>query len=209
MSAAALFDLLPDFGTHPPRAERHAPPAPSADAPVQAPPAPVDVDALIAQAVAEAEAALEERLAGEHREELDRQRQADAAEATAFLESLGGDMGAAIATGLEAMERRLTASVGDAVARILGGVLGDELRARALEALARTISETAADADAVGIRVSGPVSLYEPLKAKLGAHADNLQFSEAPGFDLTLSIDDAVFESRMSEWSAALSEVMS
>lgn len=209
MSSAALFDLLPDFGAHPPHAERHAPPVPGLHAPVQAPPVPVDVDALVSQAVAEAEAALEERLACEHREELDRQRQADAAEAAAFLESLGGDMGAAIAAGLEAMEMRLAASVGDAVSRILGGVLGDELRARALDALARTISETAADAEAVGIRVSGPVSLYEPLKAKLGPRADSLEFSEAPGFDLTLSIDDAVFESRMSEWSAALSEVMS
>ena len=59
------------------------------------------------------------------------------------------------------------------------------------------------------IAVRGPLSLFETLKASLGPRAANLDFIEAPGFDLTVTIDEAVFETRMAEWSATLSEVLS
>ena len=55
----------------------------------------------------------------------------------------------------------------------------------------------------------GPLSLFETLKASLGPRAANLDFVEAPGFDLTVAIDEAVFETRIAEWSAALSEALS
>jgi hypothetical protein len=47
------------------------------------------------------------------------------------------------------------------------------------------------------------------LKASLGSRAANLDFIEAPGFDLMVTIDEAVFETRMAEWSVTLSEVLS
>ena len=62
---------------------------------------------------------------------------------------------------------------------------------------------------AARIGVRGPLSLFEPLKAALGSRAANLDFAEAPGFDLTVSIDETVFETRIAEWSASLSEVLS
>ena len=62
---------------------------------------------------------------------------------------------------------------------------------------------------AVRIGVRGPLSLFETLQAALGSRAANLDFVEAPGFDLTVTIDEAVFETRMAEWSATLSEALS
>jgi len=61
----------------------------------------------------------------------------------------------------------------------------------------------------VRIGVRGPLSLFEPLSAALGSRAANLDFTEASGFDLTVTIDETVFETRIAEWSASLSEVLS
>ena len=209
MVSAALFDLLPDFGPRGPSAG----PAPSAAAAVERKPAApaqqADIGLLIAEAVADAEAELEARLAAAHQAALEAERQASDDAAKAFLESFGGDVGAAVATRIEAMEARVAELTGATVARIIGGVVSDDLQQRSLAALARTISAAIADGEAVRIGVRGPLSLFEPLKAALGSRADNLDFTEAPGFDLTVAIDETVFETRIAEWSASLSEVLS
>lgn len=206
--SVALFDLLPDFGA---RAPRSAPasvqdePYRKADAPAQK----ADAETLVAEAVASAEAALEARLSLAHEAAMEAERQAHAEEAKAFLESLGEEVGATIAARVDDAEARLGDLVGATVARIVGGLISDDLQKRSLDALARSIQEAVGDAEAVRIGVRGPLSLYETLKASLGPRAKNLDFVEAPGFDLTVAIGDAVFETRMSEWSAALSEVLS
>ena len=95
MAHAALFDLLPDFGAGMARAvpatieRQHAP------QPVDPP---LDVEAIVARAVAEAEAATEARLTLAHEAAMEAEREANAAEAKAFLESLGDDVGKTIAS---------------------------------------------------------------------------------------------------------------
>ncbi|BAB49939.1 mlr2930 [Mesorhizobium japonicum MAFF 303099] len=110
---------------------------------------------------------------------------------------------------IDAMETRVTDLVAATVARIIGGVVSDDLQKRSLEALAGAVREAVGDGEAVRIAVRGPLSLFETLKASLGPRAANLDFIEAPGFDLTVTIDEAVFETRIAEWSATLSEVLS
>jgi hypothetical protein len=207
MGANALFDLLPDFGARPARVE----PASSARPmrPVPEPPPAVDVDALIAAAVTRAEAELSARLGAAHQAEREAESEAHAAETKALLASLGDDLGRTIGAHLEALEGRVTDLVGSQAARILGTLLADDLQQRSLVALASTVRETIGDAEAVRVRVSGPLSLYETLREALGPRGKNLDFVEAPGFDLTVTIDDAVFETRMAEWSQALSEILS
>ena len=208
MPTAALFDLLPDFGTRTPRngqPQAMTEPQRKPDAP--APHA--DIGALIAEAVADAEAALEARLAIAHEAALEAERQANADEARIFLESFGGDLGNAVATRVDAMEAEVTRLVSATVARVIGGLVSDDLQKRSLEALARTVREAVADNEAVRIGVRGPLSLFETLKTALGPRAANLDFVEMPGFDLTVAIDEAVFETRIAEWSAALSEALS
>ncbi|MBN9216787.1 MAG: hypothetical protein J0I79_02425 [Mesorhizobium sp.] len=206
MATAALFDLLPDFGT---RAPRISQPQPTAEYRPEAPAPQADIGMLIAEAVAQAEAALGERLSAAHEAALEAERQANADEAKAFLESFGGDVGKAVSSHIDAMEIRVTDLVAATVARIIGGVVSDDLQKRSLEALARAVRETVGDGEAVRIAVRGPLSLFETLRESLGPRAANLDFTEAPGFDLTVTIDEAVFETRMAEWSATLSEVLS
>ena len=207
MPSAALFDLLPDFGT---RTQRAGQPRAAAD-PQHKPetPAPqADIGTLIAEAVTQAEAALEARLSVAHDAALEAERQAHAEEARVFLESLGDDVGKAVSSRIDAMEARVTGLVAATVARIIGGIVSDDLQKRSLEALAGAIREAVGDAEAVRIAVRGPLSLFETLKASLGPRAANLDFVETPGFDLTVAIDEAVFETRMAEWSTTLSEVL-
>ncbi|MDX8530394.1 hypothetical protein RFM41_01420 [Mesorhizobium sp. VK25A] len=208
MASAALFDLLPDFGSRTSAASQ-APKDRDAQHKPAAPVPQADIGALIAEAVADAEAALEARLALSHQAALEAERQANDDAAKAFLESFGGDLGTAVATRIEAMERRVAELAGATVARIVSGLLSDDLQERSLAALSQTISAAVADGEAVRIGVRGPLSLFEPLKAALGTRAANLDFTEAPGFDLTVTIDETVFETRIAEWSASLSEVLS
>ncbi|TIR65589.1 MAG: hypothetical protein E5X15_30860, partial [Mesorhizobium sp.] len=140
---------------------------------------------------------------------LEAERQANDDAAKAFLKSFGGDLGAAVATRIDAMEARVAELTAATVARIIGGVVSDDLQERSIEALARTVSAAIADSEAVRIGVRGPLSLFEPLKAALEDRAANLDFTEAAGFDLTVTIDETVFETRIAEWSASLSEVLS
>lgn len=207
MRSAALFDLLPDFGTRP--AHAHAqPPAPTQRPAPKVEPQP-DMGAIIAEAVTNAERAAEARLAATHRAKLEAEREAHRAEADAFLQTLGGDIGAAVASRIDAMQAAVIDLVADQATRVVGGLLGEDLQKRSLAALADAVRAAIGDSDAVRIRVSGPSSLYETLKTALGERAASLDFIDAPGFDLTVSIDDAVFETRMAEWSAALSQVLS
>ena len=192
MASAALFDLLPDFGAASTRAM--APVAGRDCAPPQASEPPIDIDAMVARAVAEAEAALEQRLAEAHETELEMLRQAHAAEARAFLESLGEDVGKTIATRVDEMEAHVADRLGEAVARIVGNLLGQDLLKRSLDALAASIRESL---------------VFEALSTALGPYGAHLDFVEAPGFDLTVTIDDAVLETRMAEWAGLFTEVLS
>ncbi|RWC43678.1 MAG: hypothetical protein EOS55_22050 [Mesorhizobium sp.] len=207
MPSAALFDLLPDFDTRAQRAgqaraavdPKHQPEAPAPQA---------DIGTLIAEAVVQAEAALEARLSIAHEAALEAERRANAEEARVFLESLGDDVGKAVSSRIDAMEVRVTGLIAATVARIIGGIVSDDLQKRSIEVLASAIREAVGDAEAVRVVVRGPLSLFETLKASLGSRAANLDFVEAPGFDLTVAIDEAVFETRMAEWSTTLSEVL-
>ncbi|TIS58399.1 MAG: hypothetical protein E5W93_12220 [Mesorhizobium sp.] len=207
MASGALFDLLPDFGSRAPRASQ-APAAPDIERKPEVSPPQADIGALIAEAVADAEAALEARLAATHEAALEAERRANDDAAKAFLESFGGDLGAAVKTRIDAMETRVAELAGATIARIIGGIVSDDLQKRSLDALSSTISAAVADSEAVRIGVRGPLSLFEPLKAALGDRAANLDFTEVSGFDLTVIIDETVFETRIAEWSASLSEVL-
>lgn len=207
-SAAALFDLLPDFGAHPPRGPVPlAAVEPERAAEPQAPQA--DITILIAEAVAEAEAALEARLSAEHHAAMEAQRQASEEASHALLAGLGNDVGTAIARRIDVLESRVTDLVAATVARIVGGVLSDDLQKRSLDALARAVRDATGDSEAMRIVVRGPSSLFETLREALGNRAANLDFVEAAGLDLTVTIDETVFETRISEWSSTLSEVLS
>jgi hypothetical protein len=107
------------------------------------------------------------------------------------------------------MEGRLIALTGASTARILGSIVSDEIRKRSIEELARTIRQAASDDEAVRIRVKGPQTLFAALAANLDDWAVHLEHIESAETDITVDINETIFETRLAEWSASLMEALS
>ena len=205
MSIAALYERLTDFAPLAPQG--FEPEASAATSYPKAVPDP-DIPAIVAEAVAQAEAELAARLAEEHGAALEAERQRHAAEVADLGARFGADAGATIATSIAEMETRLVHLATDAAARVVAALVSDDIRSRSIDALAKAIISACADREAVRIKVSGPQFLFDALTAAIGQRADNVDFIEAVGFDLSVSIDDNLFETRLGEWSSALSETL-
>lgn len=212
MSVLALSNLLPDFGTRPPRmAETSSlfePNHKKASSFDQTEAAPSQAE-IIAAEVERAELMLAERLENEHAAALEAERQHHASEIETLTRRLGEEAAVAIKTHMAELEERVTELTTTATARIVSGILSEELLKRSLESLVHSIREATADREAVRIKVSGPLSLFEALAEALPELAANLDHVEGPAFDLVVAIDEDVFETRLSEWSALLSEILS
>lgn len=209
MTAPALFEALKDFGTRPQtaasafsaagisqsRTEPAGPPQPS-------------VEQIVRTEVAKAEAALEERLALAHAAEVESLRQEHTAVVDQIFRAIGETSGETIAFRLREMEERIGQQAATAAARILGSFLSEELQRRSMESLARSIRAAVEERESFRIDIRGPQSLFEALQKALGDQTGNFGFVEAPGFDLAVTIDGNLFETRLSEWSAILSEIL-
>ena len=204
MTAPALFDLLKDFATRPPPA-----PAIVSASPLIEPGSPRSgMEELVRAEVAKAEAALEGRLVLAHEAELEALRQEHAARIDEVFSAIGETAGETIALRLGEMEERLGHQAATTAARILGAFLSDELQKRSMESLAQSIRAAVEERESFRIDIRGPQSLYEALQRTLGDRAGNFGYVEAPGFDLSVTIDGNLFETRLTEWSAVLSEIL-
>jgi hypothetical protein len=208
MAAIALFDVLPDFGKRSPPAGSFDGAKPRPDARPESDPRP-DHQEMARAEVARAEAALEERLGHAHRAELEMLRLEHAEEIELMRRRFGENAGETIAARIDEMESRIGALASAAAARILGSLLSEDLRRRSIDSLAHSIREAVGDREAVRIKVHGPQTLFAALRDAVGARAGHLDYTETAGFDLTVSVDGALFETRLSEWSAGLSEALS
>lgn len=222
MASYALANALKDFAAPAPADHRDAPFAapmgfPSftdldlPDMPVisEPEPDPINVDMLVADAVAKAEAAQADRLSREHADALQAERERHAAELNELQEQLAEETSQKILSGIEAMEASVLELTSAVTARILGVVLTDDMRERSIERLAGILRDALADDEAVRIRIRGSLPLFDALKTKLPRYADQFDFAESPNFDLSVTIDDNVFETRLAEWSTVLAEVLS
>jgi len=149
-------------------------------------------------------ASLQER----HEAELEKMAQTHRAEIEGLSQDFASTMGATIATRLQELEDRVVGLTATSAARLLSGVLSDELGRRSVERMVKVMRTALEDRDAVKITIRGPASLYEPLRHAMGAASERMRFIEAPGADLSVSIDETVYETRLAEWSGALSEVI-
>lgn len=217
MAGLALVDVLQDFGAPKRAAPRPEVPAPPPE-PLRSEPQPetellpeFDAEraaAAVAEAVAEAEAALAQRLSGEHAEAIASLESRHAEELARLRGEFAEEAGRRIAERLAELEQQVVALTSSTVARILGMALTEDVSRAAVDELSRNIVAAIGDREAVRIRVSGPVSLFEALRPGLGRFAGQMDFTEAPGFDLSVSVDSTLFETRLAEWSSALSEVL-
>lgn len=203
MARAQLADLLQDFGARPHAPARlSAAPSSGAAAPAQ------DIDAILREAVAAAEAELALRLAGEHEAALAQAQQRHAAELDALQAGFAAQAAERIAGEMSRVEERVTELTLAATARILSQLMGDALKERSLAALGDVIRRALRDDDAVRIEVRGPRSIYEPLLAALGDRAAQLHYEETSGFDLTVAIGERLFETRLGEWAGLVGETL-
>ena len=208
MASPAIADLLTDFAPARGRVAASLPQAPArASAPEPAPEKP-NVEAIVAEAVARAERETAERLELTHREALQAEREAHARELEALNVRQGEELAARITAAMQEAERQLINVSSEAAARVLSHFLSEQIVRRAVAELARTIRIAVADADGLRIRVRGPQSLFLPLEAAMGDLSKYLEFTESPGADLTVTINETLFETRLADWSTALSEVM-
>jgi hypothetical protein len=208
MAALALSDLLPDFGSRGDGRPAQSPvvrPEPVME-PLRAPP--VDSSKVIAEEVAKAEAALTERLSTIYEATLQAERDNHAAERDELRRGLGSEAAALIEARLATMEEQLLAVTTSAVARILGGLMTDEIQKRTIDALSAKIRESLRESEAVRIKIFGPQSLWEALSTALGDRSARIEFTEQASLDLTASIDSSLYETRLSEWSAELAGVL-
>jgi hypothetical protein len=205
MATVRLFDALPDFATQRPRlaADNHAPPA-RGEAPTPQP----DIGAIVRNEVARAEQALAHRLTEEHEAALLAERERHDRNIAAQAQQLGDIASQMIAARFGSMEAEVVDHVTAAVARIVGGVLSEDLQRRSIETLARSVRSAIADRETIRIEVRGPQSLFEALAASLPERVGSIDYIEGSGFDLTVRVDGNLFETRLSEWSAALSEIL-
>lgn len=206
MRSLALFEALQDFAPlgQPPRRPAEAPRTEPAPAVHKAP----DIEAIVAERVTHAETALRERLGNEHTAALVALAEEHETRLAELHRDYGVKLGAALGSAIAEAEVRVTEFAVAALARAVGSILSEEIQKRTIAGLTLAIREAMADRDAVRIRVRGPLSLFETLRASLGAQAAKLDFAEAPGLDLTVSIDGNPIETRLSEWSAGISEIL-
>jgi hypothetical protein len=210
MPARALAEALPDFAV----TARQHPPADPDPFPTFKPAArtsadpPVPEGPSVDERIAAAEETLRVHLAGEHAEAVAAIQAEHEAEMAALEAKLGEELGTLVARVFAETEHRLVELTGSAAARILGIALGEDLEKRAVDALARTIRVAMADSEGLRIVVRGAPHLQETLRAALGDKAEHLEFHDNGVLDLSVEIDDKVFETRLSEWSSALAGVL-
>lgn len=206
MAAPALADVLKDFGSAVllEKKVRIAEPVVHQAPATVAPPAEALIDEAVQTAVAEATAGL----AAEHAAEIETMKDAHGQEIARLQAEIGEKSGDLIVARFEQMEQQLVELTSSVVARILGAALTEDIQQKALETLSAEIANAVRDRETVRIRVHGPLSLFESLQTRLGKHADRVEYTETGNIDLTVAIDDALFETRLSDWSAALAEIM-
>lgn len=207
MASARLFDALPDFAAPRPRlATESKPAAPAARSDNRAPQP--DIGEIVQAEVARAEQALAQRLTEEHQAALQAERDRYETGMAAQAEQLGEIASQMIAARFGSMEAEVVDHVTAAVARIVGGILSEDLQKRSIDSLARSVRAAIGDRDTIRIEVRGPQSLFTALENALPDRVGSIDYIEGDGFDLTVRIDGNLFETRLSEWSAALSEIL-
>lgn len=207
MATVRLFDALPDFATQRPRiAADNQAASPVARADMRTPQP--DMGEIVRTEVARAEQALARQLGEEHEAALRAEREQHERSMMAQAEQLGEIASQMIAARFGSMESEVVEHITAAVARIVGGVLSEDLQKRSIDSLARSVRSAIADRDTIRIEVRGPQSLFTALANALPDRVGSIDYIESDGFDLTVRIDGNLFETRLSEWSAALSEIL-
>ena len=140
------------------------------------------------------------------------QEAAAAAEAQAFAEKLAAErqawaasegerLGGLFAGAIADFERRISDLVSDA----LKPVLHAEVRARAIDALSRVLSDMLSKGTYARVVVTGPADLLARIEARLAAGYAGVSFVAGAGVDVTVNADETVLATEIGAWADAIS----
>lgn len=204
---AAIADFLLDFGARPRPLKPAPPPEVAAVAAARAAPEQpqVDLDALIAAAVRKAEIETRDQLETLYGAQIAEDQARHEEELAKVRNQVSVELGAKVAAAMRDLEQRAVEAATGITARILARLVDEAVSREAVEALARSVRTALSDGEAIRVRVAGPQALFMPFTAAMGDHARLLDFTEADSLDLTVAIDDALFETRVGDWSSVLS----
>lgn len=207
MRSRSLAEALPDFSRAPVTA---FPAKPARPQPATVGPQTSDAEwqARLDKAVADAEARVTADLQTRHEAELEKLAETHRSELLTASQDFAATMGETIAARFRELEDRLTGLTTASAARLLSGILSSDLNTRSIARMETVLRTALEDREAVKVTVRGPAALYEPLRAAMGDHADRMRFIEAPTADISVQIDETVYETRLAEWSGALAEVI-
>jgi hypothetical protein len=136
-------------------------------------------------AAAQQAAAFEQRLASE------RQR---------WASEQGERLGTLIGAALEDIERR----VSDIVSETLKPVLHEEVRAKAVAELARTLNGMLSKGAYAKITISGPADLLDGVKTRLAGDHGGVSFVVAEGVDISVNADETILATQIGAWAEAI-----
>jgi hypothetical protein len=94
----------------------------------------------------------------------------------------------------------LEARLGVAVAEILAPFVGEAMRMRAVEDLARTLAPLLASSDRPVVRVLGPEDLLQALRTSLGAAASSVVLEAGEGIDVQVVADQTRIGTQLAGW---------
>ena len=165
-----------------------------------------DIEAIRAEARAEAEARVRKELALLH--ESDRQADADrhAAELQALRVELEVRAAQSIAEAVAARSEHIAGLIAADVETVLAPLVDQAVRTRIIAALADEVRASLELENAGQICVSGPEGLVAAFREAIGPAADRLVVRETGGIDIEVEIDRTRFATRIAAWADALAE---
>ncbi len=149
-------------------------------------------DAVVAQALAEAEAAFEASRAADLAafERRLSEREAE------ILATVGDTLAAQVTEGLAAIEERVGRQVGNALLRFLDHAV----RERAVGELIEAVSALVAGGSATRVRIAGPAALTARVEAAVAPTGVPVERAESDAADVSVTIDDTVVETNIATW---------
>ena len=168
----------------------------------------VDIEAERAAAYQRGQQEAADTLALAHATELEEERVRHLEELNELRTRFEQDFSTTLAARFDQLAGDLIDTVGDHVARIVAPILEQALTDRMVAELSGAISATLTDQEGIRIAVSGSPTMHEAIAEALGERAQQLDFTPADSFDVTVRIDETVLATRLSEWAVSLREVL-
>lgn len=127
-----------------------------------------------------------------------------ACERQAWVTNEAGRLAAALTAGLQQVQ----ATIAESAARVLAPFVTDQVRAKALDELQRSLEALVSKDAGLSVRMSGPSDLLDALRARLDGHSLAVTYQPSDDCDVRVAAGQTLIETRLGLWMAALREAL-